>query len=659
MVTREVFFNVGSQGQLAFYALAGVASLIFFAGMVRIAVVWASAWGEQRDRDRGEAIRRMVLDGLLGRQIFRGNVLGGTAHFFLSWGWVFLFIGTVLLTIHHDLRGFLYGITYLVYSLALDLSGALLIAGTLMLAYRRFVTRANNVHTRWDDPVYLVLLFVIAATGFLVEGTRIWSVSTVGREWSPVGDVVGMAIDGGTGSSRALHGVLWWVHALASLGLIAYIPYSKLFHMFGAAPNLYLASARPGVLTVEEREQLRSEFDRTEFVSMDACMRCNRCEVVCPSNAAGEPLSPRELVQQAKGYARGQYAPDRGRFRDMATPPTLEAVATAGGAWYCTTCLACYDRCPVGISGLDFARDTRAALVESARGVPRQIRDVLGNVARHGNPWEPRGAKHFAWLADLELKNLSEGQAAPLCYYAGNLPSGDERNHQVAKALAKVFRAARLDVGILGREEPYYGEEVRRMGEDGLFETLVEANYQTFAEFQVKDVVTTNPHAYHAIVNDYPRLKGKLKLEDAPSPRVRHHAQLLAGLLREGTLRMSGKIEKRVGYHDPCYLGRHNEVYDAPREVLKALPGVEFVELPRSGRDSFCCGGGGGRMWLESNAEHRISELRARDAMKAGVDIMVTACPYCMSNLTDGMKVIGESDRIEVKDLAELVADAL
>jgi Fe-S oxidoreductase/nitrate reductase gamma subunit len=659
VITREVFWNIDTFQQLLFYSLAAVASIVFFAGVVRIIGIWRSTWGDRRERKLGDSIRRGLLDGLLGRQIFRGDLLGGLAHFFMSWGWIFLFIGTVLLTIHHDIAGFLYGIIYLVYSLALDVSGALFIAGVLVLAYRRFVLRANNMRTRWDDPLYLVLLFAIATTGFLAEGLRLWSISHIGMEWSPVGDLVGTIIEGDRTASRSAHHVFWWVHAVSALGLIAYIPYSKLFHMFADPTNLYVTSAAPAILTVEEREHLRGAFDTAELVSMDACTRCNRCEVACPSYAAGEQLSPRELVLQMKGYTHRTYAVDHARWTDSHSAATVEEAATAGGAWYCTTCIACFDRCPVGISAADIARDSRAVMVESGRQVPRTIRDMLNNAGRHGNPWEPRGAKHFAWEQQLEARDFSVGDSAPLCFYTNNLSSGDARNQEVAKSLSRVLKAARVDFAILGKAEPYHGEEMRRVGEDGLFETLVEDNYTAFQEYGISNIVTASPHSFHAFMHDYPRLKGKLKLNDAPDLRVDHHTMLLARLLDSGSLQLTGKVEKRVAYHDPCYLGRHNGVYDAPRRVLKAIPGIQLVELPKAGRDSFCCGGGGGRMWLESETEHRISELRARDAAVAGVDVLATACPYCMSNLTDGMKVAGLDDSIQVRDVVELVAEAL
>ncbi len=659
MITREVFWNISLASQTLFYGLAAVSSIIFLVGAYRILRIWFSSWGEQRRRDVSSSARRAALDALVGRRIFRGDPFGGLAHFFIMWGWIFLFIGTSLLTVHHDIQGFLYGTVYLVYSLFLDVAGAFFIVGVLMAAYRRYVVRANSVHTMIDDTLLLALLFFIAVTGFLVEGLRLWSISHVGMEWSPVGDLVGEVIDGDPVRSRAYHSVVWWVHSISALALIAYIPYSKLFHMFSSPTHLYLSSAPPAILTVEERESLQGEFDRTEMVSFDACTKCNRCEVVCPSYAAQEPLSPRSLVLDMKKYEREKFGMERRFLGGDGAETSLESAVPKSEHWYCTTCLACVERCPVGINPAEIAREIRAAQVETGRGVPRTIRDVLNNVSRHGNPWEPRGPKRFAWQQALKVKDISAGDGAALCYFIGGLASSDERNQKVAAALVKVLGSAGVDFGILGKDEPYDGELIRRLGEDGLYESLVEGAYEVFKDFDVSDIVTTSPHVYHTINREYPTLAEKLKIESVPALRVRHHTTLIAELLRSGRLRLTRSVDRTVTYHDPCYLGRHNGVYDAPREILGAIPGLRLVEMKRSREDSFCCGGGGGRMWLESEVEHRISELRAREAGETGAAVLVTACPYCLSNLEDGVKVAGFGDRIEVKDVVELVADAI
>ncbi|MCL4371231.1 MAG: (Fe-S)-binding protein, partial [Chloroflexi bacterium] len=417
-----------------------------------------------------------------------------------------------------------------------------------------------------------------------------------------------------------------------------------------------------GILTTQERERMAGEFDLTQMVSFDACTKCNRCEVVCPSYAAKEPLSPRELVLSMKSYERGKFAIENKLLDngpDKKALLKLEDVAGKEACWYCTTCVSCAEQCPVRINPAEIAREMRATLIDTGRQVPKTIRDVLNNVGKHGNPWEAGGAKHYAWLKGLEAKDFSQGDSAGMCYFVGCLASDDGRNQDVARALVDVLNNAKVDFAILGKEETCCGEFARRLGEDGLFESMVEGNYALFEEFGISSLVTTSPHCFHTMMREYPVLKQKLKLETAPNLQPVHHTTLLADLLHRGALRMEGRIDRRVTYHDPCYLGRHNGIYDAPRQVLKAIPGLQLVEMQRSREVSFCCGGGGGRMWLESDVEHRIAELRANDAALANVDVLVTACPYCLSNLTDAVKVAGYADTIEVKDIVELVAASM
>lgn len=662
MMTREVFWNVGGLSQLAFYMLSVLALAVFLLGVIRIAMVWRSAGSDRRRRDLAASAATAVLDSLLGRRIFRGDLFGGLAHLSIMWGWIFLFAGTVLLTIHHDLVPFLFGGVYLTYSLVLDAAGALFIVGALLAAYRRFVRRTNGVRSGLDDLAILVLLSVIAVTGFLSEGLRLASTGTAGQEWSPVGDLVAATLAGRLARAEAIHPAIWWLHALAALGLVAYIPFSKLFHMLAAPASLYMAGARPEVLTVEEREHLKGTFDLTQMISMDACTRCNRCETVCPAYAAGEPLSPRELVLSLKAYQRRTSAPERRwitRDGNGKNGPGIEEAVPRGECWYCTTCIACAERCPVGINPAEMAREVRAALLEGGRRVPKSIRDVLNTIGKHGNPWEASSPRRFAWLKSLEAKDIARGDSAELCYFVGSVASGDERNQDVARAMARVLTAAGVDFGVLGREEAYSGEDARRLGEDGLFEAMLESNYETLKEFEVTDLVTTSPHNLHTLSREYPALRERLKIDGAPSLSVRHHAELLANLLQEGRLRLSRRLEKVATYHDPCYLGRHTGIYDAPRQVLAAVPGLRLVEMGRNRKDSFCCGGGGGRLWMESDAERRISGIRVEEAARTGAGLIVTACPYCLSMLTDAVTVAGLADRIAVKDIAEVVAGVM
>lgn len=415
-------------------------------------------------------------------------------------------------------------------------------------------------------------------------------------------------------------------------------------------------------MTVEEREKLAGDFSQAQMISLDACTKCNRCENACPSYAAGEPLTPRGFVLNMKGYAKQKYG-FQARFdekaREAAAGLQVGDVIENDESWWCTTCRACVEVCPVSIRPMDIIKETRVTMMADGRKVPPTVRDMLRTMSKHNNPWESGGSKRFRWRADLGVKDYSQGDEAEICYWISCIASEDLRNQEVVKAFVHVLNHAGIDFAHLGKEEACCGEFVKRLGEDGLFEAIVEGNYGTFAAFGISSLVTTSPHCFHTMNRDYPPLRSKLNIEDAPDLQARHHTEFIAELIKNGKLTFTGHLERRVTFHDPCYIGRHNGLYDQPREVLRSIPGLQLVEMPRSRENSFCCGGGGGRMWLESTSDERMAEIRVKEAADTGADILVTACPFCMSNLHDAVKTAGYADRMEVKDIAELVAEAL
>ncbi|MBI4321380.1 MAG: 4Fe-4S dicluster domain-containing protein [Chloroflexi bacterium] len=660
MQTREVFWNVAYSW--LFYLLSAVAIFVFAAGTFRNVSIWLKGRKAGTSPTIAAGARNILWDAAFNRKTFRGDPMAGVMHLAVMWGFIILFIGTVLLTIHHDFYPYLLGTTYLVYSFVLDMAGIVMILGILLAFYRRYIQKARFFRTTLDDTALLILLLGIAVTGFALEGLRLHTLRPAADDWSPLGALFGAVLDGSPVAATTMHGIIWWVHSMFSLGLVGYVPFSKLFHMFGAATNVYLQAAPPALQTLEQRESLGGEFSNPEMVSFDACTKCNRCENACPSNEAGEPLSPRQVVLDFKAYQKEKYGLGT-RLKQARglnpVAPTIDGVLHRDECWWCTTCAACVEQCPVSISPLDIIRDVRVALVSDGKKVPPTIRDVLRQTSRHGNPWEPRGAKRTRWLAELGVKDFSAGQDARVCYFVGCVGSEDERNHEVVKAFVHTMNHAGVDFAVLGKEESCCGEWVRKLGEDGLFEALVEGNYATFAAYGVSRVVTTSPHCYHTMKREYPLIRDKLNVQDAPGLDVWHHTEFIAKLIEDAVITFSKPVGKVVTFHDPCYLGRHNRVFEAPRKILSAIPGLRVVEMKRSRADSFCCGGGGGRMWLETRAERRMSEIRVRDAQEVQAEVIVTACPFCMSTLSDSVKTAGNPEAMEVKDIVELVAEAL
>jgi Fe-S oxidoreductase len=361
-----------------------------------------------------------------------------------------------------------------------------------------------------------------------------------------------------------------------------------------------------------------------------ACIQCGKCTGGCPVSFK-TALNIRDVIYRLLTSGNGF---ELDGFEEL---------------WDCTTCNTCTARCPKEVDPMEVMIGLRSAVVEGGR-IPNTVKVALQSVFTQGNPLTFSREDRAAWVGDLPVRFLSDQPEAEYLYFVGCTPSYDPRIQKVSQALVRAFSQAGVDFGILGQEESCCGSEVRRLGEAGLFEMLVEENMELWQGYGVKKVVATSPHCYNTLKKDYP----------SEALELVHYTELIAGLLDDGRLTLQGEIKKTVTYHDPCYLGKHNQIFDAPRQILRRIPGLKFIEMDRSRERSLCCEGGGGRMWLEgTNIEERLSHQRVQEAIDTGAELLATACPFCVLTLEDAVKIRGLEDQIQVVDIMELVAQVM
>jgi Fe-S oxidoreductase/nitrate reductase gamma subunit len=643
-----------------FYLLAAVAVGVFLFGVIIHASVWIKGIRRQTIPFSWRGISNIFLDGLLGRRIFRGDIAAGTMHILIMWGFLGLFVGTVLISVDYWLYHFLSGSFYIWYSTCLEILGLMLMIGLVWSLIRRYIQRVPRLERRIEDLTIVIWLFAVVLSGFVVEGLRLANQSPEWAKWSFAGHWLSFLFTQPQGA-LSIYPYLWWVHALLSLGLIAYIPFCKLFHMLGAPASIYLENQPLQAILAESRAQDKEVFSYRDMIFFDACTSCGRCVEVCPSSGAGEPFSPRDFIVWARDNLLMKYHPLNhfNWFENWITRRyTKKQVFEPQKIWHCTTCRACLDVCPVYVATPDAIQQARSKLVEEGTHMPPLLTRSLKNLYKYNNPWEATKKKRAQWSGDLEIPDISQSEeAGGLCYFVGCTTSMDIRTQELARSFARILKYGRVPFGTLGKREPCCGDIARRVGEDGLFEKQMEDCIELFRCYGIRDVVTSSPHCFHTFRNEYPAFQALKPPEEQVEFRVRHYTELLRELVAADSLKLEKPLNIKVTYHDPCYLGRHNQIYDVPREVITAIPGVQMIEMAHNKADSLCCGGGGDRIWQEDlDADVKMSEIRIREAEDTGAEILITACPLCLIMLEDARKTTGLEDSLRVMDLNELVA---
>jgi Fe-S oxidoreductase/nitrate reductase gamma subunit len=511
-------------------------------------------------------------------------------------------------------------------------------------AIRRYVFTPPRLAQSRDAALILLLITLLVVTFLVGQGAKA-AAEPGPASGSPVGEVVGAWL-GGLSSSAAesLFVAMWWVHIVAVLGFLAYLPYSKHLHLLASPFSVLTASLSPGGMPPPSEGAGRlEEFTWRELYNGLACAECGRCDRVCPAFAGGQVLSPKDLIHEVKVLVLGAAS------RGGGNGSLIDAVG-AEAVWACTTCMACMERCPVFNEHIPIIVQMRRHLIGQGE-VGAGVQDMLMGMTRYGNSFGQSPRNRAKWTRDLGFE-VKDARKEPVEYlwFVGDYASFDPRVQEITRAAARVFHRAGLDFGILHEGEQNAGNDVRRLGEEGLFDMLREKNLAALASSQFKAIVTTDPHTYHVLKQEY-GLDG----------RVKHYTEVLEGLISSGRLPVSSNGGARVTYHDPCYLGRYGGVYEAPRRVLQGL-GLRLVEMPRNRSSAYCCGAGGGRIWMEDAAGggERPAESRVREAAGLqGVGTMVVACPKDLVMFRDALKTTGLEGELGVRDIAELVEDAI
>lgn len=573
-------------------------------------------------------------------------------------------IGTIILLLNM-LLFFPWTITFprgradLIYELVMDIAGVMILVGVALAFFRRLVLKPKTLENRWDDYYALIMLTLIPLLGFAMEATRLVATNSPWAAWSPVGNLVarlfvvlGLTPQGAT----QLHDILWWVHAGVALILVASIPFTKMRHLVYIPLHVIFRPLRktgelPKIENIDTAEKLGvgkiSEFSSEQLLSFDACVNCGRCEESCPSNISGMPYSPRSFIQTLhKTMVESLQNPKGKTNQELFAEAFAEAYP-----WQCTTCGACFQRCPAFVNPVDEIIDMRRYQALTTGKVPKSVADALRNIERQGNPWGIPAQDRLNWSEGLNLRELAPGDETDVLFFVGCASAFDDRNKKVARSFVHLMQQANVNFGVLGLDETCCGETARRMGNEYLFQVFAEQNLEAMGKIKFNRIVTQCPHCFNTLKNEYPQFGSAYK--------VQHYTEFLTELaLTKGIAPNGNGLKGRLTYHDSCYLGRYNHIYQAPRKLLKDAR-LSLLELPRRGENSFCCGGGGGQMWLESDPNTRINQRRLAEAMQLKANVVATACPYCMIMLDDAIRSRGVGEQIKVMDIAEILEKQL
>ncbi len=673
---RAVFWNA-QNFQIPLDILAFIAIAIMGFGLYKRWKLWtAMGKPELRTDNRGERIKNLIRNGILQISVWR-DFYPGLIHGLIFFAFFVLIWGAAFDAFQFYSNIHFNGKPYLIMSFIFDLFGLFALIGVIMAIDRRYIKKPERlgykgkIDNRPDDAIVLILILGIMVTGFLIEGLRIAAFNYPTFEmWSFMGYLTALLFQGvNVETLKALHKLMWWTHTFIALGFIAYIPYSRLLHIITSPANQFMKTMKP-VGTIEPIRDFETaetfgvtkleEFTWKQIFDSDACTRCGRCQDGCPAYNTGKHLSPKKVIQDIKDHwlerapivAAAKQAAAAGGEAEIPEPEKslINDVVGVPDIWDCTNCMYCMEHCPVFIEHVPKIIDMRRSKVLMEADFAPELQLSYRNMENNSNPWGVGAHMRADWAKELGVKTIAEDPNAEYLFYVGCAGSFDDRGKKISLALAKILLEAGVSFAILGTEEGCCGDSAMRGGNEYLYQALAQYNIEIMNGYGVKKVICTCPHGYNALKKDYPLLGGNYE--------VYHHSEILADLIAQGKIKLSKPLDGVFTLHDSCFLGRYNKIYEQPRKVLNAVPGMKLVEMEKNLDRSFCCGAGGARMWMEEHGE-KIAYARTDMALAVKADKVATCCPFCMTMVTDGIKDRGKEETVAALDIAEIVYHAM
>lgn len=617
---------------------------------------------------------RSILIHVFGQKKLLTDRKSGWMHVIMFYGFIIIQMGALDLMMKGLFPGNHLPIpAYPVFLWVQEVTTALVLLAAIYAFYRRYVEKLPRLKRDFQASWVIILLTLLMSSILLTAAFEkvAWDESI---SWfTPISSLLAWPWIGQMEASigQLLFHVFWWFHAFVLFTFLLYIPQSKHFHLLIAPINVFLKRDRPfsklELIDFEDEEAMEfgrgkiEDFRQDQLIDLYACVECGRCTDVCPASNTGKLLSPMDLIVKMrdhlteKGAALTSTSPwmPSTIFQGSSSTvkqPLIGGVITQQELWACTTCRSCEEACPVMNEHVDKIIDMRRYLVMTEGSMNTEVSRVFQHIERQGNPWGINKKDRLNWTTDLEspVPTVSKEKDFEFLFYVGSMGSFDRRSQKIAQAFVKILQRANVKFAVLGQKEKNSGDTARRLGNEFLFQQLATEMITEFKRYSVKKIVTIDPHAFHTFKNEYPDLGFEVE--------VYHHTQVIAQLLREKRIIPTKKIEERVTYHDSCYLGRYNREFDAPRYILKQIPGVEFVEMNPNREKGMCCGAGGGLMWMEETEGTRINIARTEQALEVQPNLVSSACPYCLTMLSDGVKAKEQEEQIQTMDVAEILA---